>query len=166
MVERSGTIACLEPIQPAVTVQNRLMEEAMAKLTQKDLDKIGYESTGQKIHRTDIKGFFLRCGKATKSWTISIDTRLDGQRKTVTRSIGTYPSMSLKDARVKAMATIAAIRAGTLTSAAPQAQEEPDAPCTLGEAWRSYETALRRKIETGKRSATTLGGYRYLAGTK
>ena len=60
---------------------------------------------------TRIAGFFVTVGKRKKTFTVQCDVRDDlGRRRTKKVAIGSYPELSVKQARAKAKATIGALQ--------------------------------------------------------
>jgi integrase len=80
-----------------------------------------------------------------KTWVLKY--RVNGKQKR--EIIGTYPEMSLADARDKALEKRSQLRQGIDPNAEPEPEPEPAAPYTFGELWASY---LRDHARVKKRS--------------
>ena len=126
-----------------------------AHLTDAMAAKFPFLPSGQKlVADDDQKGLYLKVGKTAKTWVVQtelrvLDERMQQVRKTVRRAFGSFPEISVKEARAKAKGELAAILAG-------EGLGKPKAGTTLGEAWRLYKAALEK---TG-RSPATIYSYR------
>ncbi len=119
---------------------------------------------GQYIVRDKtLPGFFVVVGKAARTYTIQVDTRRFGARKTTRKSIGRADQIDAGDARKEAKALIGALQTGA-SEATPRRGR-----ATLRVAWASYRELLGARVDAGERSPRTLDGYRaciegYLSG--
>ncbi|MFN0114209.1 MAG: integrase arm-type DNA-binding domain-containing protein, partial [Paracoccaceae bacterium] len=126
-----------------------------ARLTDAMAAKFPFLSSGQKLVADDDQpGLYLKVGKTAKSWVVQtevrvLDDKMEKGRKTVRRAFGSFPEISVKEARAKAKGELAAILAG-------EGLGKPKAGITLGEAWKLYRAALEK---TG-RSPATIYSYR------
>lgn len=126
-----------------------------ARLTEAMVAKFPFLPTGQKlVADADQPGLYLKVGKTAKSWVVQtevrvLDDRMQKARKTVRRAFGSFPELSVKDARAAAKGELAAILAGEGIGKAPSG-------VTLGAAWGLYRAALAK----GGKSAATIYSYR------
>lgn len=126
-----------------------------ARLTDAMAAKFPFLPSGQKLVADDDQpGLYLKVGKTAKSWVVQtevrvLDDKMEKGRKTVRRAFGSFPELSVKEARAKAKGELAAILAG-------EGLGKPKAGITLGEAWKLYRAALEK---TG-RSPATIYSYR------
>lgn len=129
-------------------VRERLGWTAM-ELTDRYIAELPFADGASYAARDDLPGFFVTVGKRKKTFTVQCDVRDDlGRRRTKKAVIGTFPEMTVRQARAKAKATI-----GQWQTAARFEERRKD--WTLGEAWehmRDFE--LPRK---GSRPRTVEG---------
>ncbi|OCC24878.1 hypothetical protein MB02_05310 [Croceicoccus estronivorus] len=100
----------------------------MAELTDKAVEKLPLATGGQYVVRDDLPGFYVVVGKRSKTFTVQCDVKDDlGKRRTKKKSIGSFPDLTVRQARAKAKAELGAMQvAGKF--------EERRKEWTLGEA--------------------------------
>ena len=124
-------------------------------LSNKLVRSLSPPTTGQYIVRDKtLAGFFVVVGKAAKTYTIQVDTRRLGARKTTRQAIGRAEDWDAGDARKKAKSVIGALQTGASEATARRTR------VTLGSAWESYRKLLGARVAAGERSQRTLDGYK------
>ena len=77
----------------------------MPRLTDRLVAKIPLTSQGQTITRdSELRSFFVRTGRKTRTYTVAVDVTTGGRRRTVTRAVGDASLMGATEARAKAIA--------------------------------------------------------------
>ncbi|MDR1577742.1 MAG: Arm DNA-binding domain-containing protein [Deltaproteobacteria bacterium] len=95
------------------------------------------------IKHADMDGLYLYLASSgLKSWRF--DYRFGGKRQTLT--FGTYPMVSLKEAREKLLEAKKTIKSGVNPSIQKKAAKESKAACSLG----SFEVVAREWFENNK----------------
>lgn len=109
-------------------------------LTEKAIARLPLAEVGQyKVRDVELKGFFVRIGKRTKTYMVQGEHWQDGCREfAAAKKLGEFNGISARDARVEAKALLAKIAKG----------ERPDEPVklklgsiTLRMAWDRYREA-------------------------
>jgi hypothetical protein len=130
------------------------MSDLKATLSDKVISRLPLSDKGQYVVRdTELRGFFVRVGARTKTFTVQGEFWKDGKRQTMRIALGSADDMSTRDARILAKATLAKIAKGEL---AEEAAKPKPAEITLREAWQRYRTA---HMERKERSEATIRGY-------
>ncbi|SFO22346.1 hypothetical protein SAMN04487859_119112 [Roseovarius lutimaris] len=80
------------------------------RLTDKIVSSYKWDGHETIVRDLELKGFFLSIGKSKKSFKIQVDVNVDGRRKTVRRTIGTFENTSVSVARNVAKNLIYQIR--------------------------------------------------------
>ena len=128
---------------------------AKARLTDAMAAKFPFLPKGQKLIADEGEpSLYLKVGKTAKSWVVQrelrvLDDSMRKARKTVRRAFASFPETSVKAARERAKAEIAAILTGDLGA-------DQSRGVTLGEAWGLYRSAIERR----ERSPATIESYR------
>lgn len=131
------------------------MSEALL-LTDKAIARLPYAEAGQyKVRDAELKGFFLRIGKRTKTYMVQGEHWRDGFREfSMQKKLGDFGTISARDARTKAKEALGSFAKG----------ERPGFPMrvaqgaiTLSGAWERYRDAhMVRKA----RADRTVANYR------
>ena len=125
------------------------------RLTDAATIKFPFVSSGQKLIADEVQpGLFLKIGKTAKSWVVQREVRAIGddlkpKRKTVRKAFGSFPDLSVKDAREIAVGELLSIleRQGVAKEARV---------VTVADAWELYRKHL---VKLGK-SPATIHSYR------
>ncbi len=127
---------------------------ARAQLTNLLVRDLPLAVRGQYVVRDQsLPGFFIVVGRAAKTFTIQVDTRRLGVRKTIRESIGRSDTWDAQEARKEAMARIGALQTGAREAVARRGRT------TLRDAWNSYRALLGQRVAAGSRRQRTLDGY-------
>lgn len=146
-----GTNPALSPVLEC----DLAMSDLKANLNDKVIGQLPLSDKGQYIVRdTELRGFFVRVGARTKTFTVQGEFWKDGKRQTMKIALGATDEMSTRDARILAKATLAKIAKGELSE--EKAKAAATAEVTLRMAWNRYRTA---HMERKERSAATIRGY-------
>lgn len=125
-----------------------------ARLGNKLVRALPLAPAGQYVVRdTTLPGFFVVVGRRTRTYTIQVDTRRLGRRRTVRETVGRADEWDATDARKEARAQIGALQTGARDATARRGR------VTLRAAWASYRDLLERRVAAGERSPRTLDGY-------
>jgi Arm DNA-binding domain len=89
------------------------MSEALL-LTDKAIARLPYAEAGQyKVRDVELKGFFLRIGKRTKTYMVQGEHWRDGFREFSTqKKLGDFGTISARDARTKAKEALGSFAKG------------------------------------------------------
>ncbi len=101
------------------------------------------------VRDSRLRGFYVNVGKTAKTYTVALDVKVGGVRKTRKQSFGRVGEISLKDARSAAQDWIAGNRTGRLATRTA----EP----TLRDSWR----LMHEELGSRGRSPLTIRQYRY-----
>ena len=101
------------------------------------------------VRDSRVRGFYVNVGKTAKTYTVSLDVRVGGARKTRKQSFGRVGEVSLKEARAAAQDWIAGNRTGRIATR----RDEP----TLRDGWR----LMQEELDAKGRSPLTVKQYRY-----
>jgi hypothetical protein len=124
-------------------------------LTEKAIARLPLAEAGQyKVRDVELKGFFVRIGKRTKTYMVQGEHWQDGCREfAVQKKLGEFNAISARDARTKAKEMLVKFAKG-------ERPDEPDKPrpgaITLRMAWVRYRDA--HMIRKG-RAARTIENY-------
>lgn len=124
-------------------------------LTEKAIARLPLAETGQyKVRDVELKGFFVRIGKRTKTYMVQGEHWHDGCREfAVQKKLGEFNALSARDARTKAKEMLVKFAKG-------ERPDEPDKPrpgaITLRMAWVRYRDAHMIRKE---RAARTIENY-------
>ena len=124
-------------------------------LTEKGIARLPLAEAGQyKVRDVELKGFFVRVGKRTKTYMVQGEHWQDGCREfAVQKKLGEFNAISARDARIKAKEMLVKFTKG-------ERPVEPDKPrpgsITLRMAWDRYREA--HMIRKG-RAARTIENY-------
>ena len=130
------------------------MSETML-LTEKAIARLPLAETGQyKVRDVELKGFFVRIGKRTKTYMVQGEHWQDGCREfAVQKKLGEFNAISAREARTQAKEILVKFSKG-------ERPDEPDKPrpgsITLRMAWDRYREA--HMIRKG-RAARTIENY-------
>ena len=125
-----------------------------ARLGNKLVRALPLAPAGQYVVRdTALPGFFVVVGRRTRTYTIQVDTRRLGRRRTVRETVGRADEWDATDARKEARARIGALQTGARDATARRGR------VTLRAAWASYRDLLERRVAAGERRQRTLEGY-------
>lgn len=130
------------------------MSETML-LTEKGIARLPLAEAGQyKVRDVELKGFFVRIGKRTKTYMVQGEHWHDGCREfAVQKKLGEFNALSARDARTKAKEMLVKFAKG-------ERPDEPDKPrpgaITLRMAWVRYRDAHMIRKE---RAARTIENY-------
>lgn len=133
-------------------------------LTDKAIAKLPFADTGQyKIRDAELKGFFVRIGKRTKTYMVQGEHWRDGFREfAVQKKLGEFGNVSVRDARVKAKEALVGFTRG----------ERPGMPVkvvqgaiTLRAAWERYRDSHMTRRGRAERTVENYRDYmeRHLA---
>lgn len=109
-------------------------------LSEKGIARLPLAETGQyKVRDVELKGFFVRIGKRTKTYMVQGEHWQDGCREfAVQKKLGEFNAISARDARTKAKEMLVKFTKG-------ERPDEPDKPrpgaITLRMAWVRYRDA-------------------------
>lgn len=119
-------------------------------LTNAIVRRLPLAERGQYVVRdATLPGFHVVVGRRTRTFTLQVDIRALGRRKTVKQAIGRVEDWDCADARKEARARIGALQTGARTT------EPKGGRLTLGMAWEAYRVNLERR----GRSPRTIEGY-------
>jgi integrase len=124
-------------------------------LTEKAIARMPLAEAGQyKVRDVELKGFFVRIGKRTKTYMVQGEHWQDGCREfAVQKKLGEFNTISARDARTKAKEMLVKFTKG-------ERPDEPDKPrpgaITLRMAWVRYRDA--HMVRKG-RAARTIENY-------
>lgn len=109
-------------------------------LTEKSIARIPFATSGQfKVRDIELKGFFVRVGKRTKTYMVQGEHWRDGFREfAVQRKIGDCRELSAREARNKAKEALLAFSKGQKLG---EANRVCDGAVTLRGAWERYRDA-------------------------
>ncbi|HRQ15063.1 MAG TPA: tyrosine-type recombinase/integrase [Promineifilum sp.] len=108
---------------------------AKVRLTSRFVETVSTGSERESFRDTSVTGLELRVtAKGTKTWAIVYRRKSDGRRRRYT--LGTFPAMSLDDARVAAKGALASIARGADPAGGVQERKEALAFRELSEEWR------------------------------
>jgi integrase len=133
------------------------MSELML-LTDKAIAKLPFAQDGQyKVRDAEIKGFFVRIGKRTKTYMVQGEHWRDGFREfAAQKKLGEFGSVSARDARVKAKEALVGFTRG----------ERPGLPMrvahgaiTLRGAWERYRDAHMVRKGRAERTVENYSDY-------
>jgi integrase len=127
-------------------------------LTDKAIAKLPFTDDGQyKVRDAELKGFFVRVGKRTKTYMVQGEHWRDGFREfAVQKKLGEFGSVSARDARLKAKEALVGFTRG----------ERPGLPMkiahgaiTLKGAWERYRDAHMMRKGRAERTIENYGDY-------
>ncbi len=112
--------------------------------------------SGQYVVRdSKLPGFFVvvGVGERARTYTIQVDVRRLGQRRTVKEAIGRADEWDAGDARKEARGRIGNLQTGARSASDRRGR------VTLRAAWASHRDQLKRRVAAGERSQRTVDGY-------
>lgn len=125
-----------------------------ARLGNKLVRRLPLARAGQYVVRDEaLPGFFVVVGQRARTYTIQVDTRRLGRRRTVREAIGRADDWDAGDARQEARARIGNLQTGAREATTRRGR------VTLRAAWASYRDLLGQRVAAGERSQRTLDGY-------
>lgn len=143
------------PALNPVLERGPVMSDLKGNLTDKVISRLPLSDKGQYVVRdTELRGFFVRVGARTKTFTVQGEFWKDGKRQTMKIALGATDDISTRDARILAKATLAKIAKGEF--AEERAKAAATVEVTLRMAWNRYRTA---HMERKERSEATIRGY-------
>jgi hypothetical protein len=131
------------------------MSEALL-LTEKSIAKLPFSADGQyKVRDVELKGFFVRIGKRTKTYMVQGEHWRDGVREfCVQRKLGDCAVLSAREARNKAKEAMVAFSKGEMPG---EPARIVNGSITLRGAWERYRDSHMTRRERGAR---TIENYR------
>src|SRR6516162_1548978 len=134
------------------SAQLKRTAQRSAKLTEAAVRAATSEDGAQRtLWDVEYKGFGVRVGKTSKTFVVF--RRIKGSKQPRYFTLGSYPTMTVDEARTKARHYINQIKDGTDPVYA-QRQKEAEG-VTFGQAWKLF----RERMEARKYSARTVGRY-------
>ena len=125
-----------------------------ARLTNRLVRTLPLAQRGQYVVRDQtLPGFFVVVGRRTRTYTIQVDTRRLGRRRTVREAVGRVEDWDAGEARSEAKTRIGALQTGAREATTRRGR------VTLRAAWASYRDYLQQRVAAGERSQRTLDGY-------
>lgn len=124
------------------------------KLTNRLCRSLPFAEAGQyTIRDTELAGFMVVIGRKTRTYTLQIDVMVLGKRKTVKRKIGDVSEFDASAARTEAKRLTVELRTET------GKHLNRRKVLTFAQAWESYASRLRARIDAAERSPRTLESY-------
>lgn len=127
-------------------------------LTDKAIARLPFAEAGQyKIRDIELKGFFVRIGKRTKTYMVQGEHWRDGCREfAIQRKLGEFAVMSARDARIKAKVALAAYANGERPG---EPQRVANGAITLRGAWERYRDSHMARRGRAERTVENYSDY-------